>query len=75
MIVRTFMDNVDLNGKTVIPFTTSEESGLGNTTEVLHKAYPHARVRKGFTAEGNAVHDNPSSIQPRVDKWLSRLGY
>lgn len=33
MIVRTFIDNVNLNGKTVIPFTTAEGSGLGNTTD------------------------------------------
>ena len=75
MIVRTFIDNVNLNGKTVIPFTTAEGSGLGNTTETLRKAYPRAKVRKGFTTEGNNVKNDPSSVRSDVDSWLDGLGY
>ncbi|GHV97182.1 hypothetical protein lacNasYZ03_18630 [Lactobacillus nasalidis] len=75
MIVRTFIDNENLNGKTVIPFTTAEGSGLGNTAETLRKAYPKATVRRGFTAEGNTVRDNPSAVQKRVNNWLKKLGY
>lgn len=75
MIVRTFIDNVNLNGKTVIPFTTAEGSGLGNTTETLRKAYPKAKVRKGFTTEGNNVKNDPSSVRSDVDSWLDGLGY
>jgi flavodoxin len=75
MIVRTFIDNEKLNGKTVIPFTTSEGSGLGNTAETLRKAYPKAKVRGGFSAEGNDVKNNPKAVQKRVNAWLKRLGY
>ena len=75
MIVRTFIDNVNLNGKTVIPFTTAEGSGLGNTTETLRKAYPRAKVRRGFTTEGNNVKNDPSSVRSDVDSWLDSLGY
>lgn len=75
MIVRTFLDNEDLNGKTVIPFTTAEGSGLGNTTETLKKTYPKAKVRKGFTEEGDTVKNNPKSVQKEVNKWLKGLGY
>lgn len=75
MIVRTFIDNEKLNGKTVIPFTTSEGSGLGNTAETLRKAYPKAKVRTGFSAEGNDVKNNPQAVQKRVNAWLKRLGY
>lgn len=75
MIIRTFLDNEDLNGKTVIPFTTAEGSGLGNTAEVLKKTYPKATVKKGFTTEGNNVKNNPSSVKKDVDSWLDGLGY
>ncbi|MDE7050221.1 MAG: NAD(P)H-dependent oxidoreductase [Lactobacillus sp.] len=75
MIVRTFIDNVDLNGKTVIAFTTAEGSGLGNTAETLRKAYPKAKVRKGFTTEGNNVKNDPSSVRSDVNSWLDGLGY
>ncbi len=75
MIVRTFIDNVNLNGKTVIQFTTAEGSGLGNTAETLRKAYPKAKVREGFTTEGNNVKNDPSSVRSDVNKWLNGLGY
>uniref|UniRef100_UPI0004697462 flavodoxin n=1 Tax=Lactobacillus hamsteri TaxID=96565 RepID=UPI0004697462 len=75
MIVRTFIDNVNLSGKTVIPFTTAAGSGLGNTEETLRKAYPKATIRTGFTTEGNNVKDNPSSVKREVNKWLNGLGY
>lgn len=75
MIIRTFMDNVNLNGKTVIPFTTAEGSGLGNTEETLRGTYPKATVKKGFTTEGNNVKDNSAAVQRSVNKWLNGLGY
>lgn len=75
MIVRTFIDNVNLNGKTVIQFTTAEGSGLGNTAETLRKAYPKAKVREGFTTEGNKVKNDPSGVRSDVNKWLNGLGY
>lgn len=75
MIVRTFIDNERLNGKTVIPFTTSEGSGLGNTAATLRRAYPKALVRGGFSAEGNDVKNDPQAVQRQVNAWLNRLGY
>ncbi len=76
MVVRTFLDKESgLNGKTLIPFTTSEGSGLGNTSSVLKKQFPKAKVRKGFTARGNSVKNNPSGVQKRVNNWLDGLGY
>lgn len=75
MIVYTFMDRVNLNHKTVIPFTTSEDSGLGNTTAALRHKYPQARVRRGFTATGNTVVSHPNAVARRVNAWLNGLGY
>ncbi len=75
MVVRTFIDNTNLNGKTVIPFTTSGGSGLANTREVLEKAYPKAHVRKGFTVEGETVKSDPNTVKTDADKWLNQLGY
>lgn len=36
--VYTFVENTDLSGKTIIPFTTSQASSLGNSTENLESA-------------------------------------
>lgn len=76
MVVRTFLDKESgLNGKTLIPFTTAEGSGLGNTSSVLKKQFPKSKVRKGFTARGDQVKRNPKSVQKRVNSWLNGLGY
>lgn len=71
MVVRTFLDQVDLNGKTVIPFTTNEGSGLGETPDVLRSQFPNARVRKGFSVRGSQA----KYARKDVNKWLKGLGY
>lgn len=76
MVVRTFLDKENgLNGKTLIPFTTSEGSGLGNTSSKLKKQFPNAKVRKGFNVRGTTVKNNPNKVKTQVNNWLKGLGY
>lgn len=73
MVVRTFLDSVDLNGKTVIPFTTHEGSGMGNTKEQLIKQYLNARVLDGIAIRGREAHNDQTKTA--VDNWLKQLGF
>lgn len=76
MVVRTFLDQEKgLNGKTLIPFTTSEGSGLGNTKQVLKKQFSKSKVRDGFTVRGHIVKNNPNKVKKQVNSWLNKLGY
>ena len=76
MVVRTFLDKENgLNGKTLIPVTTSEGSGLGNTSSQLKKQFPNAKVRKGFNVRGTTVKNNPNKVKTQVNNWLKGLGY
>ena len=61
----------DLKGKTVIPFTTHEGSGLANCVEDVKKAFPGANVPKGFSTCGHEVR----SGKAKVEKWIKGLGY
>ena len=70
-VMFTFFDKYDLNGKTIIPFTTHEGSGLANTVEDVKRAYPKAKVMEGFAVYGHEVR---KSMQ-KVDLWLKGLGY
>ena len=70
-VMFTFFSKYDLSGKTVIPFTTHEGSGLGNCVEDLKKACPKARVQKGFSIYGHEVRTGRDT----VEQWLKRLGY
>jgi len=61
----------DLKGKTVIPFTTHEGSGLANCVEDVKNAFRGANVIKGFSIYGHEVHTE----KKKVEKWLNGLGY
>ncbi len=61
----------DLQGKTVIPFTTHEGSGLANCVEDVKAAFTSANVTKGFSIYGHDVRTGKT----KVEKWLKGLGY
>ena len=61
----------DLKGKTVIPITTHEGSGLANCVEDVKDAFPGANVQKGFSIYGHEVRTE----KKKVEKWLNGLGY
>ena len=67
----TFFDKYDLNGKTIVPFTTHEGSGLANCVEDIREAYPNAKILDGFAIYG---HEARKGME-KVDKWLKALGY
>ena len=56
----------DMKGKTVIPFTTHEGSGLANCVDDVKKAFPGANVMKGFSIYGHEVRTE----RAKVEKWL-----
>ena len=72
-VMFTFFKNHenDLKGKTVIPFTTHEGSGLANCVEDVKEAFPGANVTKGFSIYGHDVRSGKN----KVEKWLKGLGY
>ena len=70
-VMFTFFKKYDLNGKTIIPFTTHEGSGLGSCVKDVKKVYPKANVQQGFSMYGHDVRTG----KERVEKWLKKLGY
>lgn len=67
----TFFDKYDLNGKTIIPFSTHEGSGLGSVVEDLKTLYPNATFKEAFSIYGTETRKDLS----KVDKWLKRLDF
>ena len=70
-VMFTFFKNNDLSGKTIIPFTTHEGSGLGRCVDDVKAAYPRATVTEGFEMYGHDVRQGKST----VEKWLKGLGF
>ena len=72
-VMFTFFSKYDLNGKTLIPFTTHEGSGLGRCVDDVKKAYPSATVKQGLAIRGTDAQSGAAS--GRVEKWLKELGF
>ena len=70
MAVYTFLDEVDLSGKTVIPFITSGGSGFSNTISTIQEMEPQATVQEGLSISGSSA----TGAQQQVESWLSELG-
>ena len=58
MAVATFLDNVDLKGKNVIPVCTHEGSRLGRSQSDLEDALPDSNVLDGFERRGGMIADD-----------------
>ncbi|MEU7377995.1 flavodoxin [Streptomyces albidoflavus] len=70
MIMTTFTDSFDFDGKTVAPVTTFAMSGLGTTERDYAASCPGATIAEGLAVRGEKVRDAGGDI----DAWLRRLG-
>lgn len=71
MALYTFLDEYDLSGKTIAPFTTSGGSGLSGTPSNIADEEPNATVTEGLSIRDN----NVESSQSEVNEWLSEIGF
>ncbi len=75
MIMYTVFENNDFSGKTLIPFSTHEGSGLSGFDKKLQSACPDAEVLKGLAVRGNDAQNNQEKVRESVSSWLSELGF
>ena len=70
-VMFTLFKAINLDGKTVYPFTTHEGSGLASCVSDVKKAFPKANVKNGFSIYGHEVRAGKA----KVEKWLKGIGY
>ncbi|MBR4690588.1 MAG: flavodoxin [Bacteroidales bacterium] len=70
-VMFTLFKDINLDGKTVYPFTTHEGSGLASCVSDVKKAFPKANVKNGFSIYGHEVRTEKA----KVEKWLKSIGY
>ena len=70
-VMFTLFKDIDLAGKTVIPFTTHEGSGLASCASDVRKAFPKARVTGEFSIYGHEVRGG----KEKVERWLKGIGF
>lgn len=71
MAVFTFMEQNNLDGKTIAPFDTHGGGGLGKSVADIKKLAPHSKIVKPLSVRGS---DAASSAETEVKKWLEGLG-
>lgn len=81
-VMFTLFKDINLDGKTVIPFTTHEGSGLASCVSDVKKAFPKAKVTAGWSIYGHEVQANrdrsgangtSGSGKAKVEKWIKGL--
>ncbi|MCR5295200.1 MAG: flavodoxin [Lachnospiraceae bacterium] len=74
MIMYTVFENNDFSGKTLIPFSTHEGSGLAGFDRKLEDACPGAEVGKGLAVKGSDAQNEQEKVRESVGSWLAELG-
>jgi len=70
MPVFTFLEGLDLEGKTILPYCTHEGSGMGRSVADIRKLCPGAKVLEGLAIRGSRVGMATSA----VEEWIARAG-
>ena len=71
MPMYTFLEEYDLSGKTIVPFTTYGGSGFSRTIQTIEELQPDASViEDGLSISRNDVPDALGEVQA----WISGLG-
>lgn len=65
MVIDTFLESYDFEGKTIVPFCTSASDSIDNSLHIFSELAPDAEIAEGLTA------NNSAEIEPR----LNALGY
>ena len=74
MIMHTFFESYDFNGKKVIPFNTHEGSGNAGTYTTIQKELSGANVTTdGLALDGNTARSD--ECKQKTADWLKGLGY
>ena len=50
--MQTFLRQADLRGKTLAPFSTHADFGVGDGFETLQRLAPNSRIRPGLSIKG-----------------------
>jgi flavodoxin len=70
MIMRTFLDAVDLRGRTILPFVTYAVSGLSGIPQDYAELLPGSTVGDGLAVQG----EEAGQARDSVEDWLRASG-
>lgn len=80
--IKSFLNQYDFSGKTVIPFNTNAGYGVGSSFETVKEMCPNSNIQKGYSTIGGIERDGiflvikgekKSMIAKEVEQWISEI--
>ncbi|MFV5692074.1 flavodoxin [Flavobacterium sp. LT1R49] len=80
--MKSFLNQYNLSGKTVIPFNTNAGYGIGSSFQTVNKLCKKSKILEGFSVKGGIERDGilfvmhgekKVQVQQDVKKWLSKI--
>jgi flavodoxin len=68
-VIRSFLSQHDLSGRTIVPFVTHGGYGVGSSLDVVASHAPDARIVEGLSMEG----EQERRVVKCVEDWLGDL--
>ena len=74
MAVASFLRNVNLENKTIIPFCTHEGSDVSNSLEDLKKTCKNSIIKDCFETRGYRCQDinNDDELKSEIENWIEK---
>ena len=70
MIINTFIESYDLDGKTIAPFSTSGSDSISGALSTIEKLCPEAEITEGLSIIGGEL-DSAAELAAR---WIDEIG-
>lgn len=80
--VKSFLNQYNLSGKTIVPFNTNAGYGIGSSFEAVKQLCPGSKILEGFSTRGGIERDGvlfvmegskEKEVRVEIDKWLKKL--
>lgn len=75
MIIYSFLEQNDFNGKTIIPFCTSAGEYMTGKELQIPQIAKGSAIAQGLGIKGKECQENPNGVREQVVYWINGLGY
>jgi flavodoxin len=80
--IKTFLNQYNLKGKTIVPFNSNAGYGIGSSFDQVKQLCPESKIMNGFSTKGGVERDGQllvikdqkrETVAKEVIKWLQTL--
>ncbi|WP_353955636.1 flavodoxin [uncultured Algoriphagus sp.] len=81
--MKSFLNQYNLSGKTVIPFNTNAGYGIGSSFETVKELCPNSSILEGYSTKGGIERngvlfvmkgEKEIEVKSQIKGWLKRIG-